>query len=103
MHSPGHLLLTLGDDFNSHGTMFKDATYKLLGFTSNCSNSQALFLSHQLISVSLHGSRFHLMAIYVSDLVEHIIIFPKRKIPLDIMMENFTCQAPGYLCTEEPY
>ena len=27
MHSSRHLILTLGDDFNSHGLMFKDAIY----------------------------------------------------------------------------
>ena len=27
LHSPGHLLLTLGVDFISHGLMFKDAIY----------------------------------------------------------------------------
>ena len=35
MHSPRHLLLTLGADFKSHGLMFKDATYNFLGFTSH--------------------------------------------------------------------
>ena len=72
LHSPGHLLLTLGADFTSHGLMFKDATYKFLGFTSHGSNFQALFLSHKLISISLHGSSFHLAGVYDPDLVEHI-------------------------------
>ena len=27
LHSPGHLLLTLGDDFTSHGLMFKATIY----------------------------------------------------------------------------
>ena len=43
-----------------------------------------------------------LVAVYISDLVEHIIILPKKNIPPEIMMERFTYQAPGYLCTEEP-
>ena len=46
MHSPGHLILTLGADFSSYGLMFKDETYNLLRFNSHGSNSQALFLSH---------------------------------------------------------
>ena len=46
MHSPGHFILTYGDDFTSHGSMFKAATSQLLGFTSHGSNSQAHFLSH---------------------------------------------------------
>ena len=86
MHSPGHLLLTLGADFTSHGLMFKDKIYQFLGFSSNGSNSQALFLSHQLILVAIHGSSFHHAAVYVSDLVEHFLLLPKRKIPLDIMI-----------------
>ena len=61
--------------------MFKAAKYKLLGFTSHGSNSQEFFLSHLLISVTLHGSSFHLAIVYVSDLVEHIPLLPKRKNP----------------------
>ena len=80
LHSPGHLLLTPKSDFTSNGSMFKAATYKFLGFTSHGSNSQALFLSHQLISVALHGSIFHLAVVYVPDSVEHIPLLPKRKI-----------------------
>ena len=86
MYSLGHLLLTLGADFTSHGSIFKAATYKLLGFTSHDSNSQALFLSHQLISVALHGSSFHLAVVYVLDSVEHIPLIPKRKIPPNIIL-----------------
>ena len=58
LHSPGHWILTVGDDFTSHGLIFKDAVYQFLGISSHGSNSQALFLSHQLISVALHGSIF---------------------------------------------
>ena len=65
------------------------------------SNPQAPFLSYQLISVALHGSGFHPTAVYISDLVEHTILLPKMNIPPYIMMDKFTCQAPGYLCTEE--
>ena len=85
MHSHGHLLLTLGADFTSHRLMLKDEIYQFLGCSSHGSNSQALFLSYQLISVALHGSSFHLAVVYISNSVEHIIILPKRKIPLDIM------------------
>ena len=31
LHSPGHLLLTLRDDFKSHGLMFKYEIYQFLG------------------------------------------------------------------------
>ena len=86
MHSPGHLLLTPGDDFTSHGSMFKDGTYKLLGFISYGLNSQAHFLSHQLISFALHGSSFHLAVVYVPDSIEHIPLHPKRKIPSYIII-----------------
>ena len=95
LHSPGHLLLTLGADFTSHGLMFKDAIYQLLEISSNGSNSQELFLSHQLISVALHGSSFHLAAVYVPDSVGNFLLLPKRKIPPDIIisLERFTCTA----------
>ena len=73
------------------------AKYQILECSSHVLNPQEPFLTYQLTSVALHGSNLHLAAIYISDLVEHIIILPKRKIPLDIMMESFTCQAPGYL------
>ena len=86
LHSPGQLLLTPRADFTSHGLMFKATTYKLLGFTSYGLNSQALFLSHQLISVALHGSSFHLAVVYVLDLVEHIPLLSKRKIPPDTII-----------------
>ena len=77
--------------------MFKDETYQMLGFTSHGSNSQELFLSLQLISVSLHGSSFHLVVIYVPDSVEHIPLLPKRKIPLDIInyFGEVNMQSPG--------
>ena len=55
-------------------------TYNFLGFMSHGSNSQELFLSHQLISVSLHGSSFHLAIVYVPNSVEHFLLLPKRKI-----------------------
>ena len=102
MHPPGHLLLTLGAVITTHGFLFMDATYQFLEFSSHYLNSQEPFLTFQLTLVALHGSSLHLAAIYISDLVEHIILLPKRKISLDIMMERFTCQDLGYLCTEEP-
>ena len=102
MPSPRHLLLTLGADFTCHGSMFKaaiyhlflftshgsmlkDVIYQFLGFSSHGSNFQALFLSHQLISVVLHGSSFHLVVVYVPDSVEHFLLLPKRY-PLDIII-----------------
>ena len=84
MHPPRHLLLTLGADFTSHGLMFKAAIYQFLGFSSHGSSSQALFLSHQLIPVALHGSIFHIVVVYAPYSIEHIILLPKRKIPIDI-------------------
>ena len=86
MHLPGHLLLTLGANFRNHGFMFKDGKYQLLECSSHGSNPQALFLSSQLISVALHGSSFHPAVVYVLDSVEHIILLPKRNIPLDIII-----------------
>ena len=59
LHPPGHLLLTLGDDFSSHGLMFKDSIYHFIGCSSHGSNSQEPLLSHQLISAALHGFSFH--------------------------------------------
>ena len=33
LHPPGHLLLTLGADFTTHGLMFKAATYQFIDFS----------------------------------------------------------------------
>ena len=90
LHPPGHLLLTLGADFTTHGFLFKANIYQFLGCSSDGSNSQEPFLSLQMISVALHGSSLHLAAVYIFDLVEHIILLPKRKIPPEIMMGRFT-------------
>ena len=84
LHPSGDLLLTLGADFTTHRLFFKASTYQFLECSSHGSNPQALFLSYQLISVALHGSSFHPTAGYISDLVEHIILLPKRKIPPEI-------------------
>ena len=100
MHPPEHLLLTLGDDFTTHGFMLMAATYQFLECSSH---PQEPFLTYQLTSVALHGSSLHPAIVYISDLVEHIILLPKRNIPPDIIMERFTFQALGYLCIEEPY
>ena len=86
LHLLGHLLLTIGDDFNSHSLMFKDAIYQFLGFSSHDSNYQAIFLSHQLILVALHGSIFYLAVVYVSNSVDHMFLLPKTKIPPDIII-----------------
>ena len=50
----------------------------------NVSNSQALFLPYQLISIALHGFIFHPALVYIYDLVEYIVLLPKRKIPPEI-------------------
>ena len=86
LHSYGYLLLTHGADFTSHGLMFKDSIYHFIGFSSHRLNSQALFLSHQLIFVALHGSSFNLVDAYVLDSVEHFLLLPKKKIPRDIII-----------------
>ena len=86
LHSPGHLILTLGDDFTSHVFMLKDSIYHFLGCSSHVSNSQAILLSYQLISLALHGSSFHLATVYISDSVEHFLLLPKRKIHPHIMI-----------------
>ena len=79
LHPPRHLLLTPGDDFSSHGLMFKAEIYQFLGCSSHGSNSQSHFLSHQLVSAALHGSNFHPATVYIPDLVGHAILLPKRK------------------------
>ena len=87
LHPLGHLLLRLGDDFTTHGFLFKAAKYNFLEFSTHGSNPQALFLSYQLISVALvHGSNFHPAAVYVPNSFEHIIILPKRNIHPDIFI-----------------
>ena len=86
LHPPGQFLLKIGADFFSHGLMLKDTIYHLLGCSSHGSNYQALFLSHQLISVALHGSSIHPANAYIFYLVEHIILLPKRKIPIEIII-----------------
>ena len=101
MHPLEHFLLTLGADFTTHGLLFMATTYQFFECSSHVLNPQEPFLTYQLISVALHGSSLHPAAVYISNLVEHIILLPNTKIPQDIMMESFTCQAPGYLCTEE--
>ena len=102
MHPPGHLLLKLGAVLTTYGFLFVDETYQFLEFFSHVLNPQEPFLTYQLTSVALHGSSIHPTVVYIFYLVAHIILLSKRKIPPDIMMERFTCQAPGYLCTEEP-
>ena len=86
LHLPRHLLLKLGDDFTSHGLMFKASIYHFIVFSSHGSNSQEIFLSHRLISAALHGCSFHHLVVYIYDSVEYIILLPKRNIPLDIII-----------------
>ena len=77
--------------------MLKAGIYQLLGISLHGLNSQELFLSHQLITVAIHGSSFHIAVVYVPDSVEHIHVIPKKKIPPDIIfsLERFTCTVPG--------
>ena len=88
MHSPGHLLLTLGADFTTHGFLFMAATYQFIKCFSHVMNPQEPFLTYQLIAVSLHGFSLHPAAVYISDLVEHMILLPKRKIHPDIIWRS---------------
>ena len=96
------MLLTLGDVLTTHGFLLMAETHQFLECSSHSLNSQEPFLTFQLISVALHGSSLHLAVVYIFYLVEHIILLPKRNIPLDIIMERFTFHSLGYLCTEEP-
>ena len=66
--------------------LFMDEIYRFHGCSSDGLNSQALFLSCQLILVALHGLSFHLGVVYISDSVELIILHAKRNIPLDIII-----------------
>ena len=84
MHPPGHLILTVGDDFTTHGFFFKADIYRFIRCSSHGSNSQEPLLSLQMISATLHGSSFHHAVVYISDSVEYIVLLPKRKIPPDI-------------------
>ena len=86
LYPPRHFFLTLRDDFTTHGFLFKDEIYHIVGCSSHGSNSQECFLSLQLISVALHGSRFHHAAVYIYDSVGYIVLLPKRMIPPDISM-----------------
>ena len=86
MHSPGHLILTLGADFTSHGLIFKAEIYHFIGCSSYGLNSQSLLISYQLTSFALHGFSFHLAVVYISISVEHILLLPKRNIPPDIVI-----------------
>ena len=86
LHSLGHLLLTFGAQFTSHGSMFKDEPSQLLGFTSHGLNSQALFLFCQTILVSLHGPIIYYATAYVLDSVDQIHVLLKKKIPPNIII-----------------
>ena len=86
LHPPKHFLLTLGADFTTHGLLFMAETYNFLECSSHVLNPQEPFLTYQLISVALHGSIFHPVVVYISYLVEHILLLPKRKTPPDIII-----------------
>ena len=84
LHLLGHLLLKIGADFTTHGLLFKDVTYQFLNCSTHGSNPQEPLLSLQMILATLHGSIFHRATVYISDLVECIVLLPKRKIHQDI-------------------
>ena len=66
----------IGADFTTHGFLFMDEKYHFIEFSSHGLNTQEPFLTYQLISVALHGASLHPTAVYISDLVEHIILLP---------------------------
>ena len=86
MHPRGNLLLTLGADFNTHGFLFKDATYHFLECSTHGLNPQEPLLSLQMILAALHGSSCHHATVYISDSVEFIVLLPKWKIHPDIFI-----------------
>ena len=52
LHLHEHFLLTLGDDFTTHGLFFKAKIYQIIWFSSHGLNSQELFLSSNDFSCS---------------------------------------------------
>ena len=46
LNLPGHLLLTVGVDFTTHGFLFMNATYHFLEFSSPRLNPQEPFLTY---------------------------------------------------------
>ena len=98
----GLLFHLLGDDYNLFSNLMFQEPYDSLGVTY----SQALQVSfghvtlvglkfkseerpslyYQCILVVLHGPRIHHPAVHIPELVEHIPLLPKKKIPLDILI-----------------
>ena len=89
LHPPRHLLLTLGAILTTHGLLFMATTYQFLECSSHILNPQEPFLTYQFNSVALHGSSLHPATVYISDLVEHIILLPKRNIPPDMLHSKY--------------
>ena len=96
----------LGADFISHGLMFKDEIYHLLRYSSHGSNSQAPFLSHQLISIALHGSSFHPATITYSWFSWAHYSSSKEEDSSrnnhSVWIHRFTCIDSRFYCIEEP-
>ena len=86
LHLLGHLLLRFGADFTNYGLLFRAATYQFLECSTHGLNPQEPLLSLQMISATLHGSSFHCATIYISDLVECIVLLPNWKIPPEIFI-----------------
>ena len=80
LHPPGHLLLTLGDDFTTHGLLFKDDIYHIIGCSSHSLNSQEIFLSLKLISAALHGSSFHRTVVYILIQLSTLFLFQRVRL-----------------------
>ena len=100
MEHSGLLFHLLGADYNLHSSLMLQDPYDSLGVTYSQAflvsfRNGILFgskfkfeehhsLSHECISSILHGLRIHHAA--VPELVEHIPLLPKKKIPREIFV-----------------
>ena len=83
-----HLKLMLQDPYDSLGVTYCQSLQVSFGhgilFGSRFNSEENHSLSYQCISVVLHGMRIH--HAIVPELVEHIPLLPKKKIPPDILI-----------------
>ena len=98
----GLLFHLLGVDYNLLSKLMLQYPYDSLGVTYSQSlqvsfghgtlvglkfkSEEHPSLYYQCISVVLHGTRIHHAAVHILDLVEHIPIIPKNKIPPYILI-----------------
>ena len=87
----------LGDDYNLLSNLMLQEPYDYLGVTysqalrvffghgtlvgSKFNSEEQPLLSYQCISIFLHSPRIHHAAVHIPELVEHIPLLPKKKIP----------------------